>query len=480
MAQTLYYAAIALAALGICSGCSTASAKSGNANSRQDISLTVYKEDFGVISETRPVLLSSGRNTVHLLDLSKQLNQESLIFDWTKGNQANVVSTTYDLGVSESTHLLKRYLGKSVELVRYGQDGRESERVRGILEVADPGNLVLNVDGKYLVNPPGSIEASDDNGVVAIPQLRAEVDSASAQNAGLKISYLTGGFSWGADYVGTMKNDGTMALEVWATVTNKTGIDYPNAKVTLVAGEPNRALIPYDGSLAEAEGGIRHRDLQIAGSIPAKQRLSPEATGELYEYPVDARVSIAPDQSSRVKMSEVGAVPVKKDYSVRLPDFDYEEYDNAQTRHNAVLAISFKNEKSQGLGLPLPAGAFRIYEPDSSGTQRYIGAATLPDTPKDSGAFLSLSNVFDVYAQSRVNSTKIIDKHRVRKDLEVRIHNSKESAVAVRIVQNVYGKWQVAAESDESTKPDATTLQWVVNVPAGTEKVITSSLVFVR
>src|SRR5947209_8943200 len=98
MLRAFFYAATILTVLGICYGCSTARAKTGSDNPRQDIILTVYKDDFGVVSETRPVTLSSGRNTVRLLDLSKQLNQESMIFGWLKPNQASVVSTTYDLG----------------------------------------------------------------------------------------------------------------------------------------------------------------------------------------------------------------------------------------------------------------------------------------------------------------------------------------------------------------------------------------------
>ena len=475
MSRNLFFAAIALATIGICAGCSTATAKTGSENPRQDVSLTIYKDDFGVVSEVRPVSLSAGRNTVRLLDLSKSLNQESMMFGWSNPSHASVVSTTYDLGVSESTHLLKRYLGKQVELVRYGQDGRESERVRGILEVADPGNLVLNVGGKYLVNPPGSIEATTDNSIVAMPQLRAEVDSASAQNAGLKISYLTGGFSWGADYVGTLKPDGTMALELWATVTNQTGTDYPDAKVVLVAGQPNRALMPQVQPLA---GGLAlpARDRTIA---VAKARAEP--TGELYEYPVEARVSIAPDQSNRVKMHEVDAVPIKKDYSVRLPYLYYGEYyGENQARINAVLAISFKNEKAAGLGLPLPAGAFRIYEPDSSGTQRYIGAATMDDTPKDTGAFLTLSNVFDVYAQPRIKGSNVLDKHHVRKVLEIALRNSKAIPVTLRVVQPAEGKWTIQSESDKSTRPDSSTIQWLITVPAESEKTVNASLVFVR
>lgn len=160
---------------------------------RGPIELTVYAGDFAMVRETRKVDLQAGRVRVGLLGVSKQLDQNSVLFDWPKTKDAKVVSSTYDLGMSSSGRLLERFLGQEVELVYHGQDGKEGERTKGILEVSEPGNVVIKADGKYIVNPDATIEAPTNTGIVTIPQLSAEVESKSGGSTDLAMSYMTGG-----------------------------------------------------------------------------------------------------------------------------------------------------------------------------------------------------------------------------------------------------------------------------------------------
>jgi hypothetical protein len=54
-------------------------------------------------------------------------------------NLPQLVANSYDLGVADGSGLLKRYLGQQVEVVRYGQDGREAERQQGTLMAQGSG-----------------------------------------------------------------------------------------------------------------------------------------------------------------------------------------------------------------------------------------------------------------------------------------------------------------------------------------------------
>jgi hypothetical protein len=471
-------AVASLAAVFSVSGCGKVVAKAGEAAlARKDIELTVYKDDFAVVKENRPINLAAGRNRVGLLDVSKSLDQNSVIFDWN-GGKADVVSSTYDLGVGASDHLLKRFLGKQVDLVRYGQDGKESDRAHGTLEVADPGNLVLNVDGKYLINPQGTIEAPGNTGIVTIPQLSAEVDSPSAQNTDLKMTYLTHGLSWSADYVATLASGSDMLkLETWASITNTTGTDFPNAKISFVAGSPNQL----------SEEPMLRQDATLAASVPvntySNQRIlqkartsvdAPVAMGELYAYPMKASASIAQDQSNRVRMIESDAVEVHKDYSIRIAGLGTSGYEDQgpDKRHSATVAIGFHNTEKNHLGVPLPAGAVRVYEPTENGSLTYIGAAQIEDTPAKASVFLTLSNVFDVFAQNKAVKQHKIDRHNLDESFEITVHNDKKTAVTVRVVQGMEGRWKIIDESDKSTKPDASTAQWKINLKPGEERVI--------
>ncbi len=444
---------------------------------RGPIELTVYAGDFAMVRETRKVDLQAGRVRVGLLGVSKQLDQNSVLFDWPQTKDAKVVSSTYDLGMSSSGRLLERFLGQEVELVYHGQDGKEGQRTKGILEVSEPGNVVIKADGKYIVNPDATIEAPTTTGIVTIPQLSAEVESKAGGSTDLAMSYMTGGLSWSADYTVTLAPDtDTLGLECWATVTNKTGTDYPEAKISFVAGSPNRVLNESQDQARKspttsffASGKVaRMQDMEMNGAFEV-----PRAMGEMYAYPYKSTATIRQDQMNRVRMMGSEEVKVKRVYSIALPSVsrEYAEFNaNPDQRITATMGINFSNAKASGLGLPLPAGAIRVYEPDSTGAVRYVGAAGIGDTPKDAKVSLELTNVFDIYARARQVSAQRIDKKHTSRTVEVILSNEKAKATEVRLVEPFGSNWKITSESDKSVKLNASTNQWTLTVPAGTEK----------
>ncbi len=471
-------ALLALAVVTTQIGCNQALAKDSTTPDQREIELMVYANDFAMVREVRQVDLKQGRGRVGLTDVSKTLDQDSVVFNWPKGDGNEVVSSTYDLGTQDSSRLLGRFLGKQVDLVFRGQNGREAERQSGILEVADPGNIVVRVGDRYLVNPNAEIQAPANAGIVTIPQLTAEIDAKSGGSTAMGMGYLTRGMGWQADYTLTLpKNSTELKLECWATVTNLTGVDYPNAKLKFVAGQPNRAAQPsrYRWGSGGAMPAIEAMD--VSGyTDKAKNEMSPIAVGELHAYPYEAKASIQQDQKNRVRMMSADGVQVKRDYSIALPGYDWGFAANPGQRISATLAIKFTNDKSSGLGDPLPAGAIRVYEPGEGGALAYIGAATLRDTPKDAKIDVTLSSVFDNYAQTRRVSQTKVAKRTTRTVYEVILHNEKKTESTVRLVQPVYGGWKITKESEKSRKLNANLIEWTVAVPAGGEKTLTVAI----
>src|SRR5438309_11799935 len=94
---------------------------------RQNLELTIYSQDFGMVREVRPQQIEKGHNVLRLLDVSRQLDPQSVLLRWPGAgpNPPELVGHAYDLGVGNGDNLLKRYLGRKVEVVRYGQNGQE-------------------------------------------------------------------------------------------------------------------------------------------------------------------------------------------------------------------------------------------------------------------------------------------------------------------------------------------------------------------
>ena len=461
---------LALAAL-VAQGCARAQAQTLAHPSHEgpgDVELVVYAGDFAMVRDVRRVDLAPGRARIGLQGVSKALDQDSVVFSWPKTKDARVVSSAYDLGTNDSGHLLKRFLGREVELVYRGENGREGERTKGILEVADPGNVVVRADGKYVVNPPATIEAPADGGIVTVPQLSAEIESERGGPTDLAIGYMTGGLGWSADYTATLAPDrDALGLECWATVTNRTGTDFPDAKLRFVAGSPNRAVRDRDGLSENGASGM-------AAKVEAPATMNrafdaPQTMGELVAYPYRASATIRQDEMNRVRLMGSDAVRIRRVYSVALPSLERESdaYVRPESRQSATLGVNFTNARGSGLGLPLPGGTVRVYEPDAGGAARYVGAATIGDTPKDASVSLELSKVFDVYARGRQTDARQTDKRHVRRTVEVAVTNEKAKPVDVRLVQPFDGGWRLVDASAKGVKTDAQTTQWTLHVPSG-------------
>lgn len=456
---------------------------------RQSIELTVYSEDFGMVREVRPLQLAKGANKLGLVEVSKQLDPESVLLRWQGSNASNlpqIIAHAYDIGVGSGDQLLKRYVGQPVTLVRYADNGRESERQTGtLMNVNGGGQVVLQSEGNFYVNPPGTIVAPASNRIVTIPQLSIQADSPSVQTAPLEVAYLTRGLSWNSDYVATLSpKNNSLALECWATVTNRTGTDYPDANVTLIAGTPNRAARPAEeyqqqGNMVAGDSAVRF-PRHMAALPPAPMAApnlaggAPSTVGDFHAYKIARPTTVVQEQMNRLLLLSSKNVPVLRDYSAQPPTlsaWDEGYYGNqSATQHGDVAqAITFWNKPKDGLGAPLPTGTMRVYEPDSSGSLRYAGAAEVQNTPKDQKVNLTLAKAFDVFTEWRLVKSQKLNKHTERKQVELILHNEKAAPVTLRIVQDFGGHWKVIAEPSKHVNLNASRAQWTATLPAGSQ-----------
>lgn len=461
-------------------GCGVSVAQTPAPSSDRTVELVVYSDDFALVQETREVELTKGTTRIGVQDVSQLMDQNSVVYTWPTAKDTKIRSSTYELGTNDSSHLLQRFVGREIELVYRGDNGREGDRQKGILQVADAGNIVVKVGDHLVVNPDATIQVPASSGVVTIPQLSAEVESVSAQKTRMGVSYLTRGLSWSADYTVTLAaNADKMGLECWGTVTNTTGTEYKDAKLSFVAGSPNRTVLAsrmiadnggYDPTLAESESQGTARKQEVYSAMNSRFK-APVSMGELYAYPYQVAATIRPDQMNRVRMLGSEKVAVTRDYAIRLSGFDsYNFYGRPEQRLKATLSLKFKNSSDSGLGLPLPGGALRVYEPNEAGTAHYIGAATISDTPTDSVVSATLTNVFDIYAQTKLVATKKVDRRTVSRQVEVVLHNEKAHDVDVRLVQDFWGKWKIGSENEPSKKLNTNSNQWIIKVPKGSTK----------
>ena len=84
-----------------------------------------------------------------------------------------------------------------------------------------------------------------------------------------------------------------------------------------------------------------------------------------------------------------------------------------------------------------------------------------------------MANAFDLFTEARVTKVEKLSKKKVRKHIEVTLHNEKAADANLRIVQNLNGRWEIPTESHKHAKLNAYSVQWTVPIPAGSETKLT-------
>jgi hypothetical protein len=297
----------------------------------------------------------------------------------------------------------------------------------------------------------------------ARPTLSVSVEAASAGERQAKLSYLTSGLSWKADYVALFDEaKSALDLQGWITLSNTSGTPFENAKTQLVAGDVNQ--------LNQNNNGYRPPRRPSNGMVSAgTESGTGERIADYYVYPLAERTTIAANQNKQVGFLSAQAVAAKKVYEVREGWFSS---DAEPTK--AVVAIQFSNGKLAGLGSQLPAGTMRVYMRDAAGDPKFVGENAIGHTPAGSELSIKTGEAFDVSSQATLVAETKVSRTRSRYEMRYLLRNAKDQPVTVELRQG--GLWrdgEVNAESLKSRRIDARTLGWSVPVPANGETTLT-------
>ncbi len=424
-----------------------------------DLSVTIYNSDLALVEDARDLDLKAGRQRLEFKDVSAAIRPETVSLS---AAGVTIIEQNFDYDLLTPDKLMEKAVGQQVRIVRTNPgDGKETTEVATVL-AANEG-VVLRIGDR--------IEVLRDDGVPtrvifdkvpetlrARPTLSVTVDADKAGPRASKLSYLTSGLGWKADYVALFdEKKGALDLQGWITLTNTSGTPFDNARTQLVAGEINQLN----------NGGYRQRStaMQSAGTESGNG----ERLADYYVYPLPQRTTILANQSKQVGFLSAQGVAAKKVYEVREGWFT-----SQANPSSATVAIQFSNARLAGLGSQLPAGVMRVYMRDQAGDPKFVGENSIGHTPAGSELSIKTGDAFDVTSQATLVSEEKVSKTRSRYAMKYLIRNARPEAVTVELRQG--GLWrdgEVKAESLKSRRIDARTLGWSVPVPANGETVLT-------
>lgn len=406
-----------------------------------DIALTIYNGGFGAVKETRTVNLNGEETEVVFSDVAQRIETDSLLVEGL-----NILEFNYDYDLVDRDKLLKKYIDKGVYL--YDRRTGEKKNCR-LLSVEGGGRCVLenNLTKEIHIDTQAELVLpSLPSGLILKPALVWKI--APTETDTVKVSYLSEGFNWIANYVVEIL-ESTLNIAGWAEIENQSGTTFEDVKVKLIAGDVNRITEEDDYDRVEMK-------VCVSMAMPSPQA-EEKSFFDYHIYTLLNRTTLKDNQTKQINILNGQNVPYKKYYLL----------DMREDKVNVV--IEFANIKESGLGLAMPQGKIKLYMADEADSSlEFLGEDKINHTPKDEDLKLTIGNAFDVsFIFNEVDRSK--SKGFEHRKYECIIKNHKEEVAEVHFDHHVWGIWEMVSSSHDYDKKSSGLLEYSVSVPVDSE-----------
>jgi hypothetical protein len=441
------------------------------------LSLTIYNHDFAVARTTIDLDLKPGESEVTTTEVTSQVEPDSVILRDPTGRHAFLIAEqNYDAAIVNQDWLLQKYEGKTLDFASstYSAEGKwVPTHVQAKVLRANPP--LIERDGKMIFQLPGTPEfPAGTDGLLLKPTLRWQIHSEKAAHFPAEFSYITRGFTWSATYnlVAAEGVGGTAASEPmdmigWVTLQNNSGVDYPAAKIQLLAGDVAKLQEAAPVLKAAANGAI--------GGILQSAAVTQQNLDEFHLYDLNRTTPLRNGEQKQVQFLEGSQLPVKRSYEYDgAPEYRFNAYNQVlepgyglgdNTR--VLISNEFVNSEANHLGVPMPAGRMRLYRRDKSGAMQFVGESEIMHTPRNEKISFVSGAAFDIVGK-RTQTDFHLDQSRrsAEESFAIEIKNRKDQPVDVRVVEHLYraANWEMVKNSADYARTDSHDIAFVVHV----------------
>jgi hypothetical protein len=477
-------------------------------------SLTLYNQQFAVVREQLSVPIVKGVQEVSVNEITAHLEPESVILRDPSGKASvRILEQNYRNDPISQELLLQYFEGKEIDFLRIDQDGG-SQKIKGKIIRApyvmhqaamqrynrnygmsqsaraygNSNTPIIEVDGQLRFSLPGQplFPALADDSIMK-PTLSWKLNANKEVKGGMQLSYISGGFTWSADYNLVLPEKGNViSLIGWVTMDNQSGRTFPDATIKLMAGDISKL------QQNQNVGGVRRTMLFSAARAESEATVTEKNFDEYHLYTLARPTTLRDRETKQVEFIRAEGVQTTLSYIYNgaLIDWNrYRGYDperirndrNFGTQMNKKVWIyrEFENTKKNNLGIPLPKGRLRFYRQDSDGSLEFIGENEIDHSPAKEPVKVYTGDAFDLVGERRRTDHKLDSSADfMDESFEIKLRNRKKEAVTIKVVENLYRwpTWEITKNSDTWKKTDSQTMEFLVKVEPDEEKVITYSV----
>ena len=413
-------------------------------------SITVYQSNLGMVREVRSMKFDNGLSTIEYSNIPPKIIPTSVRVHTLDGEpDLQVVEQAFAYHSIRFESLLKKYINRSVTVIR-----ADGELIKGLLLNSQSGTIILRTDPGVRIlgwNNKMSIQLEElPEDLYTKPTLIWLFNKPVTGSKRFEVTYLTTGINWKAEYTAVLnKTDSAMTVNAWASIENGSGKTFDHSEIRLIAGDIRQVPKPE----------LRHRTAKTPTAAmldSAKTVMKEQEMFEYHVYELERPTTLKTDQVKQVALFPQTSVGCEKKY-----------YFNAgRNPENIEVRIHFKNEESEGLGKPLPAGVFRMYK--NNGTDLdFVGEDRIPHTPRNGTVRMTVGNAFDITGKRTLKARTTLSKRSERQQIEIELNNRKNENVTI-IVEEAYFQrnWKIEDANFGYHSKDANHVEFVVPVKA--------------
>ena len=207
-------------------------------------------------------------------------------------------------------------------------------------------------------------------------------------------------------------------LQGWASVENRSGATYEDAKLKLIAGTIHRAPVarpmPYamDARMFKAEG--------------ASAQVEERGFFEYHLYELPQRATLANNEVKQVGLMHATGIKAVRKFT----------YDGAVDQDHVQVRMEFQNDAASGLGMPLPEGIIRAFQRDTDGSLELVGEDRIQHTPKNQTVRVAVGDAFDIAAERKQTDVRQISGKVNEISYEILLTNHRKEAVDVTVIEH--------------------------------------------
>lgn len=466
-------------------------------------SLTIYNGGFATVRDSLTLDLHPGLNRVSHTGITRHLEPDSVMLRDPAGKvDLSILEQNYIGDPLTQDRLLERFEGKTLSFELADKKVVEAKLIRApynihaaamglygsnyyatqMAQLQGAGSQpMVEMDGKLQFALPGKpLFPPLDDGETLKPTLSWVLDAKTGGKVPAELSYVTGGMTWKADYniSGPEKGD-RVDLVGWVTMDNNSGKGFDNARINLMAGDVNK---------------VRSGDVTMAGvsfasfgfDASKRQAVVQKPFDEFHLYSLPRPVSLSDRETKQVEFLRASGVRAKVVYvydgvsiDQNYASWNFEMIRNQReygSRSNPKVWVmrEVQNERSNGLGVPLPEGRVRFYRQDGAQLE-FVGENTIDHTPEGETLRIFTGDSFDLVGERRRTQFNTDSQKWTDESFEIRLRNRKKEAVDIRVVEHLYRglNWEITQKSDSFEKKDGNTIEFRIVAAPGEEKVLT-------